>query len=145
MLNFLQKVILRFLGSKFAKFLLSVFEGSTGVIIDNSYKIVNEVVKSVELAGEEVEKQIIEDVDALIKQIDKMLKDMLKDKFNIDLSEVPLFNFNDFCHMRDYKSNGKFELAYKVIEKALSEKMIDYTKQAISLAIEFAVNRFFKK
>jgi len=112
-------------------FLQEVFSGKTGDVLDNTYKEINEAVQNVQNIGEFVINNTGRDVNDIGIEV--------SEKYGIVLES------GDIQNILDNKGLGKYQLAFKIIEKRLIEDGKKYTEQAINLGIELAVNRFFGK
>lgn len=135
MVKWLLKVLEKFVGSKFAKFLLEVFADKTGEIIEDSYEFVNEYVKNVENIGEYIE----DNPDKSSSDVIQYVKETYG--YELELDDVELIDEN--------KGYGKYKLVYRLVIERMEEEGKNIFKegieQGLNLAIEFAVNRFFGK
>lgn len=73
-----------------------------------------------------------------IKAIEEEIKKSTDEKYSLFLNK-------QLETLKDDKSDLKYSLAFNIIRNALTENKVDWTKQAINIAIEIAVGRFFPK
>ncbi len=138
MLDWLKEVITKFTKSKIASFLVEVFSGATGEVINEHYKIVNEYVKNVENIAEFVNKEVNREkgVQSLIKQVEEV--------YGIKLSCGDVDGL-----LSVFKGIGKQRIVFELVRDRIVVEGGSVLKkgfeQGINLAIEFAVNRYFGK
>ena len=131
MLKFLSEILKLVGKSKFLNFLIEVFKDLTGVVLDDSYKIINEVVLNVENIAQYI-------VDNTTYPNEQLIA-ILINRYGYDISIFDVFEINK------NKSVGKFLLARKLIKKRLISERKKFVGQSINLGIELAVSRFFSK
>jgi len=131
MLKFLSEILKLVGKSKFLNFLIEVFKDLTGVVLDDSYKIINEVVLNVE----NIAQYIVDNTTYPNEQ----LTAILINRYGYDISIFDVFE------IKKNKSVGKFLLARKLIKKRLISERKKFVGQSINLGIELAVSRFFSK
>jgi len=131
MLKFLSEILKLVGKSKFLNFLIEVFKDLTGVVLDDSYKIINEVVLNVENIAQYI-------VDNTTYPNEQLIA-ILINRYGYDISIFDVFE------IKKNKSVGKFLLARKLIKKRLISERKKFVGQSINLGIELAVSRFFSK
>lgn len=135
LLDWVVKGVLSTAGKKIIEFFIDVFNGATGEILDNTYKIINEVVCNVENIGEYIWNNSTTDLTKLSGDI--------ASKYGVILSR------ENIARILVNKGEGKYQLAFEMIRARLEVEITGFNferaKQAINLGIELAVNRFFGK
>ncbi len=140
MLNWLKEVITKFTKSKIASFLVEVFSGVTGEVINEHYKIVNEYVKNVE------------SIEAFVNRVDNRI-DLDRNKLVLIQQIEEIYGIklglDELCELGYGGGIGKYKVAFALIRDRIASENEDASKrdycQGINLAIEFAVNRYFGK
>jgi hypothetical protein len=134
-LEFITKGLINLVGKKFVDFLIEVFSDMTGKVLDETYKIINEIVCNVEKIGEYVAEHPETPVQVLAIN--------LTEKYGL------VIHSKDVEKIRKNKGEGKYALAYELIVERIQLEgkniNLETAKQAINLGIELAVNRFFGK
>jgi hypothetical protein len=139
MMEFLKKVLKVFAG-KFLNFLIEVWTGRTGEILDEAHNYVNEAVLNVE--------NICKYIKEHSEKTDLGLVEELRNLYGykeITIDFVRLYRKEQ--QGKTYESEiktAKLNLAYSIVYNRMKQEKKKWKENAIILAIQLAVNRFFK-
>lgn len=138
MLEFLKKV-LKVFGGKFISFLIEVWQGRTGEILDEAHNYVNEAVLNVE--------NICKYITAHEEKTDLELAKELRNIYGyneITIDFIRLYRKEKVPVYENEIKTAKLNLAYKIVANRFKAEKKKWKENAIILAIQLAVNRFFK-
>lgn len=138
MYEFLKKA-LKFLSGKFINFLLEVWKGTTGEILDNTHNYINEVILNVE----NISKYVITHKNDNIVDVAHKLRELYGYK-EITIDFIVLLKKEKEGTINDEIKTAKLNLAYKIITNRLKAEKVNWKENVIMLGIQLAVNRFFK-
>lgn len=139
-MGFLKKA-LKVLGgafSKFIKFLIEVWDGVTGEVLEETHNYINEAVVNVEMIGEYIK--------AHSSETSVWLCDKLRAKYGyieITVEFVDEIRYEQNTKYEKVKS-AKYKLAYEIIKNRIKYEGKSFLSKAINLGIELAVNRLPK-
>ena len=159
-LNFLNKRNIKLFekARKYITFLIELLGGDTSVVIDNVQNFVNDLVKKIELLDLEIKAMIEKNVEVnaqyFIESSNLAYNEFLlgeSNKKSIEelkhCNEVLIKSSDELEKVKAKleKMKIKYDLVLSLLLEHLNRHKIEYTLQAINLAIECAVSRYFTK
>lgn len=124
---------------KFIKFLIEVWDGVTGDVLDETHEYINEAVLNVEQIGEYIL--------ANTSKTSQELSDELMERFGYEEITVEFVEKYLSEQKGDYEKikTAKYNLAYEIIKNRIKYEGKSFVGKIVNLGIELAVNRFFGK
>ena len=143
---------------KYITFLIELFGGDTSVVIDNVQNFVNDLVRKIELLDLEIKSMIEKNVEVNaqyhIESSNLAYNEFLlgePNKKSIEelkrCNEVLIKSSDELEKVKAKleKMKIKYDLVLSLLLEHLDRNKVEYTLQAINLAIECAVSRYFTK